>query len=286
MTGKHKAITGQQGGHGSSRWALVLLLAGGLCELGLAASARAAEVTPPDAIAKAGKIVYCSDISGPPLEYYDENSKPIGSDIDIGTEIARRMGVAAEFNNTAFGGIIPALLAKHCDAIISQLIDRPARRAIVDFVDYQYSSNSLLVRTGNPKKIQGLDDISGVKIAVENGTAVLGMIQEQNKKFKEAGRPEANVIVYPKDTDALQALQIGQADVYGTTLESSAYYILKAPHIFEVAGPPFARVIDGIAVRKDESELRAAIQKAFDSMRADGSYLKILTKWHLEGDAL
>jgi polar amino acid transport system substrate-binding protein len=284
MTGKHKAITGQQGGHGSGRWALVLLLAGGLCELGLAASARAAEVTPPDAIAKAGKIVYCSDISGPPLEYYDENSKPIGS--DIGTEIARRMGVAAEFNNTAFGGIIPALLAKHCDAIISQLIDRPARRAIVDFVDYQYSSNSLLVRTGNPKKIQGLDDISGVKIAVENGTAVLGMIQEQNKKFKEAGRPEANVIVYPKDTDALQALQIGQADVYGTTLESSAYYILKAPHIFEVAGPPFARVIDGIAVRKDESELRAAIQKAFDSMRADGSYLKILTKWHLEGDAL
>jgi len=286
MTGKHKAITRQQGGHGSGRWALVLLLAGGLCELGLAAAARAAEVTPPDAIAKAGKIVYCSDISGPPLEYYDENSKPIGSDIDIGTEIARRMGVAAEFNNTAFGGIIPALLAKHCDAIISQLIDRPARRAIVDFVDYQYSSNSLLVRTGNPKKIQGLDDISGVKIAVENGTAVLGMIQEQNKKFKAAGRPEANVIVYPKDTDALQALQICQADVYGTTLESSAYYILKAPHIFEVAGPPFARVIDGIAVRKDESELRAAIQKACDSIRADGSYLKILTKWHLEADAL
>jgi polar amino acid transport system substrate-binding protein len=286
MTGKHKVTTEQQGGHGSGRWALVLLLAVGLCELGLAASARAAEVTPPDAIAKAGKIVYCSDISGPPLEYYDENSKPIGSDIDIGTEIARRMGVAAEFNNTAFGGIIPALLAKHCDAIISQLIDRPARRAIVDFVDYQYSSNSLLVRTGNPKKIQGLDDISGHKIAVENGTAVLGMIQEQNKKFKAAGRPEADVIVYPKDTDALQALQIGQADVYGTTLESSAYYILKAPNIFEVGGPPFARVIDGIAVRKDESELKAAIQKAFDSMRADGSYLKILTKWHLEGDAL
>jgi polar amino acid transport system substrate-binding protein len=286
MTGKHKSITGQQGGHGSGRWVLALLLAGSLCDLGLAVSAKAAEVTPPDAIAKAGKIVYCSDISGPPLEYYDENSKPIGSDIDIGTEIARRMGVAAEFNNTAFGGLIPALQANHCDAIISQLIDRVARRAVVDFIDYQYSSNSLLVRTGNPKKIHSLDDISGQKIAVESGTAVLGMIQEQNKKFVAAGRPEANAIVYPKDTDALQALQIGQADVYGTTLESAAYFILKAPDIFEVAGPPFARVIDGIAVRKDEPELRTAIQKAFDSMRADGSYLKILTKWHLEGDAL
>ena len=286
MTRTYKAIPGQQGGHWSGRWVLALLLAGSLCDLGLAAAAKAAEVTPPDAIAKAGKIVYCSDISGPPLEYYDENSKPIGSDIDIGTEIARRMGVAAEFNNTSFGGLIPALQANHCDAIISQLIDRVARRAVVDFIDYQYSSNSLLVRTGNPKRIHSLDDISGQKIAVENGTAVLGMIQEQNKKFVAAGRPEANVIVYPKDTDALQALQIGQADVYGTTLESSAYFILKAPDIFEVAGPPFARVVDGIAVRKDEPELRAAIQKAFDSMRADGSYLKILTKWHLEGDAL
>jgi polar amino acid transport system substrate-binding protein len=286
MTGKHKVITGQQHGHGLGRWALVLLLAGSLCNLGLTASAEAVEVTPPDAIAKAGKIVYCSDISGPPLEYYDENSKPIGSDIDIGTEIARRMGVAAEFNNTSFSGIIPALQAEHCDAIISQLIDKVARRAVVDFVDYQYSSNSLLVRVGNPKKVNGLDDISGLKVAVENGTTILNQIQEQNMKFKAAGRPEADVFVYPKDTDALQALQIGQTDVYGTTLESSAYFILKAPNIFEVAGPPFARVIDGIAVRKAEPELRAAIQRALDSMRADGSYKKILAKWHLEGDAL
>jgi polar amino acid transport system substrate-binding protein len=286
MLGKREAIIGRQGGHGPGPRSLVLMLVGGLCGLGLAAAAQAAAVTPPDAVAKAGKIVFCSDISGPPLESFDENNKPVGSDIDIATEIARRMGVAAEFSNTPFSGIIPALQAQHCDAIISQLIDKVARRGVVDFVDYQYSSNALLVHTGNPKKVHSLDDISGLKIAVENGTAMLGMIQDQNKKFQAAGKPEANAIVYPKDTDALQALQIGQADVYGTTLESAAYFTLKAPDIFEIAGPGFAKVPDGIAVRKDEPELRTAIQKAFDSMRADGSYLKILTKWHLEGDAL
>ncbi|HXU58519.1 MAG TPA: ABC transporter substrate-binding protein, partial [Verrucomicrobiae bacterium] len=193
--------------------------------IGLAAplAANAAEITPPADIASAGKIVYCSDISGPPLGYFDENNKPIGSDIDIGTEIARRLGVAAEFSNTPFDGIIPALQAKHCDAILSQLFDKPKRREVVDFVDYMYSSESLLVHKGNPKNIHSLDDLSGAKIAVENGTTIQTLIDEQNKKFAAAGKPPADIVVYPKDSDALQALQIGQVDVYGTTLESAAY---------------------------------------------------------------
>ena len=60
----------------------------------------------------------------------------------------------------------------------------------------------------------------------------------------------------------------------------------KASNVFDIAGDPFAKILAGIAVRKDNPELRDAIQKAFDAMKADGTYLKILTKWHLEGDAI
>jgi polar amino acid transport system substrate-binding protein len=257
-----------------------------LAAAGLSAAAKAAEVAPPAAIASAGKIVFCSDISGPPLGYFDENNKPIGSDIEIGMEIARRMGVEAQFSNTPFDGIIPALQAKHCDAILSQLFDKPKRREVVDFVDYMYSSEALLVHKGNPRNIHSLDDLSGVKIAVENGTTIQSLIDEQNKKFAAAGKPPANIVVYPKDSDALQALQIGQVDVYGTTLESAAYFMQKASNVFDVGGDPFAKILTGIAVRKGDGELQAAIQKAFDGMRADGTYMKILTKWHLEGDTL
>src|SRR5262249_32167045 len=98
-------------------------------------AASAAEVAPPASIASAGKIVYCSDISGPPLGYFDENNNPIGSDIDLGKEIAKRMGVTAEFANTPFDGIIPALEAKHCDAILSQLFCKPKHPKVVTFVD-------------------------------------------------------------------------------------------------------------------------------------------------------
>jgi polar amino acid transport system substrate-binding protein len=148
------------------------------------------------------------------------------------------------------------------------------------------SSQALLVHKGNPKNIHGLDDLSGVKIAVENGTTIQSLIDEQNKKFAAAGKPPANIVVYPKDTDALQALQINQVDVYGTTLESAAYYMQKADDTFDVGGEPFAKILTGIAVRKGDTELHDAIQKAFDNIKADGTYMKILTKWHLEGDAI
>jgi polar amino acid transport system substrate-binding protein len=254
--------------------------------LALITAAQAQDVKAPDSIAKAGKIVYCSDISGPPLGYFDENNQPIGSDIELGQAIAAKLGVKAEFANTPFDGIIPALQAHHCDAILSQLFDKPARREVVDFVDYMYSSESLLAKKGNPKNVKSLDDLSGVKIAVENGTTIQTLIDDQNKKFAAAGKAPANLIVYPKDSDALQALQIGSVDVYGTTLESAAYFMLKAPNQFEVAGDPFAKILCGIATRKDDTATHDAIQKAFDAVRADGTYMKILTKWHLEGDTL
>src|SRR5262249_42279936 len=98
--------------------------------------------------------------------------------IDIGTEIARRMGVKAEFKNTAFSAIIPALQAKQCDAILSQLFDKPKRREVVDFVDYMYSSQSFLVPKGNPKNIKSLDDLSVLKAAVENGAIIQILIEE------------------------------------------------------------------------------------------------------------
>ena len=254
--------------------------------LALASAASAQDIKAPDSVAKAGKIVFCSDISGPPLGFFDENNQAMGSDIDLGKEIAKRLGVEAEFANTPFDGIIPALQAKHCDAILSQLFDKPARREVVDFVDYMYSSQALLVDKGNPKNIKSLEDLSGVKIAAENGTTIQSLVEEQNKKFAEAGKAPADLVIFPKDTDALQALQIHQVDVYGTTLESAGYYILKAPDVFEVAGGPFAKILTGIATRKGETDMHDAIQKAYDAIKADGTHLAILKKWHMEADAL
>ena len=53
----------------------------------------AASIKPPANIARAGKIVFCSDLSYPPEEFF-KGTTIMGSDVDIGNGVARRMGIA------------------------------------------------------------------------------------------------------------------------------------------------------------------------------------------------
>ena len=73
-------------------------------------------------------------------------------------------------------------------------------------------------------------------------------------------------------------------DVYGTTLESAAYF-MRRPPIFDIAGDPFGKIWPASRCARTIRNC-ATPSKAFDAMKADGTYLKILTKWHLEGDAI
>ena len=251
-----------------------------------APSVAATPAVAPPAIQTAGKIVFCSDISSPPIEFMDANSQPTGSDIALGNAIAAQLGLQATWSNIPFSGLIPALQAGNCDAIMSQLFDKPARREVINLVDYMNSSQSILVASGNPKHVQTLDDLSGLKVAVEDGTTIQTILTTQNDTFKKANKPLIDIVVFPKDTDALQQLQIGQVDAYGTTLETAAYYIGKTPNTFEVAGKPFGQILTGIGVVKTNTALTDAIQTAFNAVKANGTYLQILTQFGIQGDAL
>ncbi len=251
-----------------------------------APSAAPSPAVVPPAIQNAGKLVFCSDISSPPIEFMDANNQPTGSDIALGNAIAAQLGLQATWSNIPFSGLIPALQAGNCDAILSQLFDKPARREVINLVDYMNSSQSILVASGNPKHIQSLSDLSGLKVAVEDGTTIQSLLTTQNNTFKAANKPLISIVVFPKDTDALQQLQIGQVDAYGTTLETAAYYITKSPNTFEVAGKPFGQILTGIGIVKTNTALTAAIQTAFNAVKASGTYLQILTQFGIQGDAL
>src|SRR5436190_15567891 len=117
-------------------------------------------ITAPARIKSAGKLVFCSDITYPPEESY-QGTKPVGSDIDIGNELAKRMGVNGQFNNTGFDAIIAALNAKKCDAVISGMNDTPERSKQVNFVDYINVGQSFMVKKGNPAHITGVPSLAG-----------------------------------------------------------------------------------------------------------------------------
>jgi polar amino acid transport system substrate-binding protein len=248
-------------------------------------AATGGDITAPADISSAGVLVFCSDITYPPEEFY-QGTKPVGSDIEIGADIARRMGVKAQFDNTGFDGIIPALLGKKCDGIISGMNDTPERRKQVAFVDYIKVGQSFMVQKGNPENISGVPSLSGKTASVEVGTTNKDYLDEQSKKLKAQGKKPIDVVTFPKDTDAANALKTGKVDAYFGDAPVVAYYIEKDPSSFTFGGTPINPIPVGIAIRKADTELQAAVKQAVDAMYADGVMAKILKKWQLSATAL
>jgi polar amino acid transport system substrate-binding protein len=238
-----------------------------------ATTTGSASITPPQNIADAGKIVYCSDITYPPEEFYEGSTAK---------------GVTAQFDNTGFDGIIPALLSKKCDAIISGMNDTAERRQQVLFVDYIDVGQSFMIQKGNPKNITNVPSLSGKSASVEVGTTNKDYLDDQNEKLKKQGKAPIDIVTFPKDTDAANALKTGKVDAYFGDSPVVLYYISQDPKSFQVAENP--EVVNpipvGIAIRKEDTELRDAVQKAVDAMYADGKMAKILAVWKMSAFAM
>ena len=242
----------------------------------------APSITVPAAIKTAGKLVWCVDVSYPPEESFKaDGTTAEGSDIDIATEIGKRFGVTTQIDNTSFTGIIASLTTKKCDLIISGMNDTADRRKQVDFVDYLNVGQGLLVKAGNPKGIHGLEDLSGKAVAVQLGTTNKDALDAENAKLKTAGKTQIDIQTFDQDTDAFQQLALGRVDAYSGDSPVCAYYAAKPDNAgkYEVGGTPIDPVPIGIAVRKEDTELKAAVQAAMDAMYADGTMKSIVDKW-------
>ena len=245
-------------------------------------AAPAVAIQPPSNIKSAGKLVFCSDITYPPEESYKPGTTtPEGSDIDIGTDIAKRMGVKAQFDNTGFDGIIAALLAKKCDAIISGMNDTPERLKQVSFVDYLKVGQSFMVKKGNPKNITSIASLAGKSASVETGTTNKDYLYQQSKMLQAQGKPAIKVVTFPKDTDAANALKTGKVDAYFGDSPPAAYYVETDPSSFEIGGNPVNPIPIGIAVRKGDTQLQSGILAAIAAMYSDGTMKNIVSKWKL-----
>ena len=263
--------------------AALTVLAGCGAPPGPAAAPPGSVTVPAGTLVQAGQLTYCADISAPPLAFYDAAQSPTGTEIELGNALAAELGVRANWANTSFNGIIPALQGKQCDAILSQLYIKPEREAVVDFVPYMYASNTLLVAAGNTA-INGVADLCGTKAAAQTGTTIIGYFTDQSATCTSAGRPAIDIRQFAKDSDALQQLRLGLVDAYGTTLETAAYVMGQQQGVFRTAGEPFNRIKCGIATRKGEQALHDALTQALAAVQKKGAYTAILTKWNLTGD--
>jgi polar amino acid transport system substrate-binding protein len=261
------------------RYPVPFLAAGAVAAaVAVAASASgSAKITPPAKIAKAGKIVWCSDVTYPPEEYF-KGTTAVGSDIDIAAGVSALMGVKPQIKNVVFDSIIASLLAKKCDAIISGMNDTPERRKQVDFVDYLSVGQAITVRKGNPLHFTTFASLSGKSVSVESGTTNRDFLVQASKKLVRQSKKPIKIVTFPKDTDAFAALLAGRVDAYYADAPPAAYYAKQNASKVEVCCHPINPFPIGIALRKHDP-LRPAVQKAINALYANGSIRRIVAKW-------
>ena len=163
-----------------------------------------------------------------------EGSEAVGADIDIGNEVAKRLGRTAEFTNIGFDGIIAALQSDLCDAIISGMNNTPERAEQVDFVNYLLVGQSLVVQAGNPEGITSLETLCGHAAGAQVGSTNLDTINAANEACTAAGKEAIDVTGFPSDTDGILALKADRIDAYETDSPGAAYYIAQDPEVVRV----------------------------------------------------
>ncbi len=267
-----------------TRPALSRLAAGAALCAALAAPGLAAAGLP-DAIASSKTLTFCSALSQPPLEFVDENQTPVGADIELGDELAKRLDLKTKWINIPFSGLIPALQAGQCDAILSQLFIKAPRLEVIDQVPYAWSQEILAFKKGSAV-VDDPVEMSGKKVASVTGTTATVLLEQANEKLKAEGKAPITIVEFPTGTAAFQQLMIGQVDAYGASFEIGQYYDQHNPGEIVTGSKPFYKILTGIGVRKDEKGLSKALEEQFALMMKDGSYAAIYKKWGIESDML
>jgi polar amino acid transport system substrate-binding protein len=253
---------------------------------GSSSAAPLANLLPADIKAK-GKIIVGSDIAYAPVEFTDTDGKTaIGIDPDLAKAIGDELGVKLEFVNGTFDGLIPQLTtSRRIDLIMSAMSDNKKRQATVDFVDYFNAGTSIIVKKGNPSNINGPDDFCGKTVALQRGTTQDDVATAQQAKCKTAGKP-LTVLKFDTDPEALIQVKSGRAVADMNDFPVAAYTAQKQSADFQVVGQQLGAGPYGIGVRKTDTALRDALQKAVQALIDDGTYTRILEKWHVTQGAL
>ncbi|MER8829304.1 ABC transporter substrate-binding protein [Mesorhizobium sp. M0938] len=238
----------------------------------LASAFTAAKADDLEKIKTAGELKISMSGQYPPFNFVNDQNEVVGFDASIGKAIAERMAVKGTIITTAWDGIIAGLLANKYDTVVGSMTITPEREKVVDFVGpYYHAGRAVFVNEAS--EVQSLDDLKGKTLGVTLGETHEKWAREQGgwdlRAYK--GLPELMLELKAGRVDAIVVDNIPVMVAIKETGEK----------IRRLATPDIegGSVAIGIAIRKDNPELKAAMQKALDDMMTDGTYEKISMEW-------
>jgi polar amino acid transport system substrate-binding protein len=234
----------------------------------LAFTALAAEARTLEEIKADGKIIVATEGAFPPFNYF-KGPTLVGFEIDVAEALAKKMGVRIEWRALSFDALLAGLRQDRWDMVIASFGITEERSKAVTFTNPHYCSGGVIVAK-NPA-IRTVADIGGKVIAVQTGTTYLTNVQKLGT-VKEVKN-------FPKDTDARSALVTGRVDVWVTDrFVAKAALDANAASGLQMGEFVFVERIAS-AVKKGNTSLEAAVNKALGEILADGTYAALSKKY-------
>ncbi|MDT8717785.1 amino acid ABC transporter substrate-binding protein [Clostridium sp. 19966] len=217
-----------------------------------------------------GKIRIGTEGTYAPFTYHDSTGNLTGFDVDIANEIAKRIGVKAEFVETKWDGMFAGLDAKRFDAVVNEVTIKDDRKEKYDFSTPYITSRAVLIVRQDNNSIKSFEDLKGKKSA-QSLTSNLADIA------KNYGAELVQVDGFNQAIDLLSSKRVD-----ATVNDSLSYLDLKK----QKPDAPVKSVADydnasqsAVLFNKGNKELVDAVNKALKDMTSDGTYLKISNKW-------
>ena len=212
-----------------------------------------------------------------PFNYRTADGVLTGYDVDVATEVAKRIGADVEYVCQEWKGMIPALLARKFDLIVASMSITSKRLEQIDFsAPYRVSIGQFVGASGKDMMLFHSDGMvnpagfAGLRIGLERATTY--------EEWLKAYVPDAEVAYYDNNESMYLDLAAGRVDAIMTNPMKAYLKFLSQEDGagFEVIGPQIEEeqyfgIGVGIGLRKGNDELRARIDEALKGMVEDGS---------------
>ncbi len=215
----------------------------------------------------------------PPFNYVDKDGNLQGFDIDIAKALCDEMGVKCEFVIQDWDGIIPGLLAKKYDAIIASMSITEERKQKVDFTEKYYLTPARFVAKKGAGIEVSKEGLKGKTVGVQRATIHENFLRDN---FGDA----VDIKSYATQDEANMDLASGRVDlvIADATVLLGGFLETDAGKDYEFVGPGFTDEEwfgegIGIAIRKEDDDLRKMFNDAIKGIREKGVYQEINARY-------
>ena len=216
-----------------------------------------------------GTITAATDLTEEPTAF-QQNGKYTGFAVELGREIAKRLGLKVTFKGVDFNSVISLVSTRQYDVGFLGILDTPAREKLVNFTEPIYYGFYGCV-SQKSAKFNGLDSLKGKTVAVLQGSAEAAYLQQND--------PQIQLKTYSDWAGSITAVLAGQVDAVLTGSSEIPTYLKQHPGLALSCTVPVPTP-NGFPVPKQETTLLQNMNSVLNKIYMDGTYAKLYHQWY------